>query len=216
MASHAALSSQQARYNASDILNKLFAELNVSDYKLYLTGDSNFRYSIYPEYKAQRLKVPKPEFLQDVKQYLIEEYQAILSDGCEADDLLAIDQTTYGNLELDSRIVSIDKDMLTVPGWHYNPRTKVERIVSPIEALHFFYTQMLTGDSADGIKGVSGIGKVKAEKLLQGITEEKEMFDIVRDAYSCDPAMLMNGQVLHLWRFEGDIWKPKWELENID
>ena len=215
MAAATSPTAEKARYNANDILNALFSDLNVRDYKLYLTGDTNFRYSIYPEYKANRLKVPKPEFLKDVKEYLVAEYNAVVSEGCEADDLLAIDQTTYNNLGMDSRIVSIDKDMLTVPGWNYNPRKKEEKLVSPRDALRYFYMQMLIGDSADGIKGVPGVGPKKAEKLLADATEEEEMFNIVRDAYSCDPAMLMNGQVLHLWRFIGDIWKPKWELESI-
>jgi DNA polymerase-1 len=206
MASHAALSSQQARYNASDILNKLFAELNVQDYKLYLTGDTNFRYSIYPEYKAQRLKVPKPEFLQDVKDYLVDEYDAEVSEGCEADDRLGVDQHIYIEQGIDSRIVSIDKDLDQVIGNHYNPRHKREYIISPNDSIRFFYYQLLVGDAADNIKGAKGIGPKNAARILDGCVTEKEHYDAVQEYFSCDEELEVNAQVLWIWRKPNDKW----------
>jgi 5'-3' exonuclease len=210
MASHAALSSQQARYNASDILNKLFAELNVQDYKLYLTGDTNFRYSIYPEYKAQRLKVPKPEFLQDVKDYLVDEYDAEVSEGCEADDRLGVDQHIYIEQGIDSRIVSIDKDLDQIIGYHYNPKHKREYVISPNDSIRFFYYQLLVGDSADNIKGAKGIGPKKAESILQDCVTELEHYEAVKDYFSCDEELELNAQVLWIWRKPNDRWEvPK-------
>ena len=81
-----ALDPVQARYNVNTILDNTFAKLNVDQYKLYVTGKNNFRYSIYPEYKATRLKAPRPEFLKDAMDQLITEWKADVSDGCEADD----------------------------------------------------------------------------------------------------------------------------------
>lgn len=208
MAAAAAPTAEQARYNANDIINALFADLNVRDYKLYLTGDNNFRYSIYPEYKAQRLKVPKPEFLPDVREYLISEYQASVSDGCEADDMLGVDQHIYMEQGIDSRIVSIDKDLDQIVGYHYNPKHKREYVISPNDSIRFFYYQLLVGDAADNIKGAKGIGPKKAEKILQDCVTEKEHYETVRPYFSCDEELELNAQVLWIWRKLNDKWIP--------
>jgi len=206
MAASAAPTAAQARYNANDILMKLFAELNVSDYKLYLTGTKNFRYDIYPEYKAQRLKVPKPEFLPDVRDYLMSEYDTDMSDGCEADDMLGVDQHKYIKLGIESRIISIDKDLDQIIGNHYNPRHKREYIVSPNDSIRFFYYQLLVGDSADNIKGATGIGPVRAKKILQDCTTELEHYEAVCNHYSSDEELNLNAQVLWIWRKLNDKW----------
>lgn len=208
MAAASAPTAQQARYNANDILNKLFAELNVFDYKLYLTGENNFRYSIYPEYKAQRLKSPKPEFLQNVKSYLINEYNAEVSDGCEADDRLGVDQHIYIEQGVESRIVSVDKDLDQIIGNHYNPRHKCAYIVSPNDSIRFFYWQLLVGDSADNIKGAKGIGPKKADQILKDCITEKEHYEAVKDYFSCDEELELNAQVLWVWRKPNDKWLP--------
>lgn len=144
-------------------------------------------------------------------------YGAIVSTGCEADDLLGIEQMSYNDASVEeSMICSIDKDLRMIPGWHYHPGLRrrgswiIEPhryLVSPLDAMRFFYTQLLMGDATDGIKGVVGIGKSKADKLLAHTTTEDEMFNTVREAYSCDPEMLMNGQCLWIWRKENDIWQ---------
>lgn len=206
MAASAAPTPHQAIYNVNDILNKLFAELNVIDYKLYLTGDTNFRYSIYPEYKAQRLKVPKPEFLKDVRTHLLNDWDAVLSEGCEADDLLGIDQHIYIQNGIESRIVSIDKDLDQIIGNHYNPKHKREYIISPNDSIRFFYYQLLVGDSADNIKGALGIGPKKAEKILQNCVTEREHYEAVREYFSCDEELELNAQVLWIWRKQNDRW----------
>lgn len=214
MAAASAPTSQQACFNAHDIITKLFSDLNVADYKLYLTGSNNFRYQIYPEYKAQRLKVPKPEFLEDVRQCLVRDYDAVVSDGCEADDLLGVDQTIYNEQEIPSRIVSIDKDLDQIVGNHYNPKHKREYIVSPRDSIRFFYYQLLVGDSADNIKGAKGIGPTKAEKILADCITEKEHYDAVEPFFSCDEELELNAQVLWIWRKMNDKWvKPEWIVE---
>jgi len=56
-----------------------------------------------------------------------------------------------------SIIVSIDKDFKQVCGWHYNFVKKDKFYVSPEEGLRFFYKQILTGDSIDGIMVLMGL-----------------------------------------------------------
>jgi 5'-3' exonuclease len=75
-----------------------------------------------------------------------------------------------------------------------------------------FYTQLLTGDPGDGVKGASGIGKVKAEKILRDLTTEQEMYTTCLDYFSCEEELEMNAQVLWIWREPMGIWrKPSFE-----
>lgn len=94
-------------------------------------------------------------------------------------------------------ISSPDKDILcSVPGNHFNYsyRIKSESKIKPKEELTdedvekgywidtsrdesvvFKNTQMLTGDSADNISGIPGIGPVKAKKLLDSMPEDAQV-----------------------------------------
>ena len=201
------------------LLDNCLTETNATEFSFFVSGDSNFRYKIYPEYKATRIDKYRPRFLADCKKHLVDVYEAQVSDNCEADDLLAIEQTR----QRDTIICSLDKDMLQVPGWHYSWEItggppdkrwiKEARLqeITPIEGLRKFYYQMIVGDASDNIKGVEGMGPKKATQLLAGLETEVEMFDAVRAAYGFDEVMLMNGQVLWLQREPGQIWRFPFE-----
>lgn len=206
----------QACWNVDRGLESLLARLNNFNYSLYLTGDNNFRYKIFPEYKRTRRAKANPEFLKVAKEHLVKEYGAVLSDGCEADDLCGVDQTQSALNGEDTIICSIDKDLDQIAGRHYSPaivrlgivvREEKEYYVSPKDGLRFFYRQMLIGDSGDGIPGAKGIGKVKAEAILKDLDTEEELLNAVRDCYSCDEEMLMNGQCLYIWREMNKMWE---------
>lgn len=78
---------------ADNLIDQFLVECGADNYQCYLTGSTNFRYQVFPEYKAHRAKQEKPRFLQDVRAHLIEVHKAIVSEGCEADDLMGIEQT---------------------------------------------------------------------------------------------------------------------------
>jgi DNA polymerase-1 len=193
------------------IIERLKQELGSDLIHCYLTGSNNFRYQLYPEYKANRKDVPKPKYLKDAREYLLESYPVTVAENEEADDFMAIAQCAQTAQE-QTIIVSLDKDMLQVPGWHYSweieggtpdKRWKKEaklQEISPFQGAYNFYYQMLVGDNSDNIKGVNGIGKKKATDLLSLCTTEDELFYVVRDTYGCDEEMLMNGEVLWLMR----------------
>lgn len=187
-------------------------DYNPDTCKIFLSGESNFRYEIFPEYKANRTQ-PKPRWLQDCREYLVTQWGANVTEGYEADDALGISATD------DCIIASDDKDMLQICGKHYNIRTQKSIEVSDEEARWSFYYQLLVGDSADNIKGVKGIGKVKANRTLEVGMSEWDMFEICRNLYNNDEEMLMNGQLLHILRKEDDIWQfplqPVIELEPV-
>lgn len=191
--------------NASlDTLSYTFERLGVYDYEMYFSGENNFRKKIFPEYKANRAKTERPPSLPMVKQHFIH-YPDQVADELEADDLLGLNQTE------DTCIVSIDKDMLTIPGWHYN-FVKDELIyITPEDAIRRFYTQLLTGDPADGIKGAKGIGAKKAEKILNDCETEKQYFQSCIDYFSSYEEMKMNADCLWIQRTGRLTWE-----EGID
>lgn len=202
------LDESEARINVDKYLEDLLIDCNDFDYICYLTGDNNFRYKIYPEYKANRKDQPKPTYLPIARERLITSYNAIVSDGCEADDLVGIEHYKRG---CEPTIVSVDKDLDQYVGWHYNPKKKIRYLVSPNDAIRFFYYQMLVGDTADNVHGCKGIGKVKATRYLDNCTTEEEMFSVCRELYSCDAEFEMNAKCLWLWREENGIWTwPEW------
>jgi 5'-3' exonuclease len=87
-------------------------------HRCFLVVVSNFRYDIYPEYKANRKDMQRPKWLQVVREHLVTDWKATVTDGIEADDAMGIAQCTEH--DGDSMICSIDKDMLMIPGHHYN------------------------------------------------------------------------------------------------
>ena len=179
-----------------EILYDIFAKVP-SDYQLLFLSDSKncFRLKVDPTYKANR-KQDKPEHFEALKEHLIGVWCAEVADGMEADDALSLN-----NVNTDTHttvLISIDKDLLQVPGNHYNPMKDLHFEVSPIAALYNFYTQLLVGDSTDNVKGVPGIGKVRAEKLLKDCVTEGELLNIARKSYANDVEMRKNASLLWL------------------
>lgn len=158
----------------------------LTDVELYITKCSNnFRKQLSDEYKAKR---KRNNYVGMVRAYYAKGI-AIWSDTLEADDLIADRAKEIG---LDKcLVISIDKDLKTIGGYYwsyYQQKVKDENgefivdengislkeykqkqvmAISPKDADNFFWGQMLMGDSADGIKGVKGIGAKRAEKLLE-------------------------------------------------
>ena len=183
------------------LMQELLHSTESESYACFLTGQNNFRKKVNVEYKANRKDKEPPRWLQQCRRFLIEEWNAVVSDGCEADDLLGIFQTE------DTKIASLDKDLLMIPGWHYNWLHDAHTYTPPFEGIKTFYKQMLIGDVSDNIVGVRQIGKVKAAKLLDHIETEQELLEIVYDLYEEDAQrFLMNAQCLWILQKEGETW----------
>jgi len=151
----------------------IMADLEGSTGKIAIKGNNNFRKKLYAPYKNNRKKElteQEKEFFEYTYKYLEESWGAIPSEGMEADDLLAI-----WNTEKPGVIVSIDKDLLQVPGLHFNTRKKEYINITEDEASLLLHTQVLMGDSVDNIPGLKGIGKVKAGKLMKNITASEHL-----------------------------------------
>lgn len=177
-------------------------------YKVFLTGKGNFRYEVAKTYayKENRKDTPKPVFLQDLRNYLIKNYHAVVSQGEEADDVIAIEATKYKGRAI---IASIDKDFLQVPGLHYNFARNQFIYIGKDDGLKNFYKQILTGDSVDNIVGLHRVGPVTADKMLDGLKTEEELWEAVVKAYDGDTDRIIeNARLLWLRRKEGELWEP--------
>ena len=183
-------------------------EYDVEDYQVFLTGKGNFRYDIAVthEYKGNRKDVEKPQHLEAIRKHMVKNWEAIVSAGEEADDLIGIAATEGGK---ESIVVSIDKDMLQIPCRHYNPNKKEFTVVSDFDGLKFFYTQILTGDRADNIKGLYGVGPKKAEKMLADCKTEADMYEECLHQYGGEEdRVIENARLLWLRREPDQLWEP--------
>lgn len=180
----------------------------IQTWELHLTGWDNFRnkIAVTAPYKGNR-KAEKPVHYHLLREYLVDSWGSTVSSGMEADDMLAIRATELGD---SSVIVSLDKDLDQVPGWHYNFSKKSLYHIDPEEGMRRFYKQMLTGDRVDNIVGVRGIGDKKAEKLLAKKTE-LEMWKLCVKMLGQDRA-IENAHLLYMLRTHDDTFTPPQKL----
>lgn len=213
---------KKAIAHADSTLNQWVEGAQADSAKLYLTaGTEQFRYDVAFSklYKGSpaRLKAKKPPFFPLIKWYLEKVHGAIVSTEEEADDLMATEQWQH-NQELvmdgaeqgskESRrfsktiIVTKDKDLRMIPGWHSNPdiekgepfwvskrgelypvyrNGKLHELKG--SGLAFFYAQLIMGDKVDNYGGIPLAGPAKAYQVLNELGTGKEMQKAVEGLY---------------------------------
>jgi DNA polymerase-1 len=129
-----------------------------------------FRNAVYPIYKKHREGYDRPSLYDPLTEWLKmrEQGEWYLYPTMEADDVLGIKQTHCTMCNVHTVIVSIDKDMLTIPGYHLNPNKADDGVIHVDEdtADYNWMMQTLAGDRVDNYKGAPGIGPGGAAKLL--------------------------------------------------
>ncbi|KKM20728.1 hypothetical protein LCGC14_1642550 [marine sediment metagenome] len=139
-------------------------------------GHENYRNCILPQYKAHRIVT---EAIKIWKPTIVEAFKEIGGIGLkyiESDDAISVLAEIIGAENV--VIVSSDKDMMQVPGIHYNPfktlkkdQTAEDRwSKATIATAHkFLWQQVLSGDTTDmpnNLCGIEGVGLVTAKALL--------------------------------------------------
>lgn len=142
-------------------LTKLRQRFKSDDILLFFTDQKNFRKTIDPSYKGNRVK-RKPCGYLKLKQWGMDTYPSIMLPNLEADDALGI-MATNGSFK-DFVLISPDKDMAQIPCRIYD--LKEEYTQTPGAAERLLYKQCLTGDSTDGYKGCQGVGPKRADQIL--------------------------------------------------
>lgn len=174
---------EEAINSANSYLSGLINGTNVEEFHLFFTIGKNFRYDIYPEYKANRKNNEKPPFFNEVRDYLVKEYSGVHGYNCEADDLLVIYKNKYITEQKDYVVVSADKDITNLFGVYYDIKNNIIVSVSQEYADRYFWKSMITGDTADNIKAIPGKGPVFAEKLFLNIDDVESYRNLVLNEY---------------------------------
>ncbi len=171
----------QTKKLISDQIHALVDKVKANDVLLCFSHYDNFRKLINPEYKLNRKKVRKPMCLNPAKEYCKQEFKWLEKPWLEADDVMGILATK----ESESKYVifSEDKDLLTIPGFHWDAENETIWEQTKEVADYTFYKQILTGDSTDNYSGCPGIGPKKAEDTLQNSKTEVEMWNSVISAF---------------------------------
>jgi len=128
-------------------------------------GGKYFRHNILESYKGTRKASQKPMGYHSLVEYLKHKYSYLQVPMLEADDTLGI-LATNGECSRNI-IVSVDKDMLTIPCEYYNMDKEITETVSLELADYMHLYQTLVGDSTDNYKGCPGVGPKKAADILK-------------------------------------------------
>lgn len=202
-----------AIYTVSRMLLKLPEQFNDLAYAVAVfDGGGNFRKELDPEYKANRKEMPEELKLQMpyIKQvFELLGWPTIQATDCEADDVISSLAIRAADKGFNTYIISSDKDFRqiikdnlhvidTMQDICYDRETTMEKMgVYPENVTGWL---ALVGDTSDNVKGVEGVGKGTAPKLLnqygsiQGLIDNKDLLkgkvgDNIRTAIS-------NGQLL--------------------
>lgn len=140
------------------------------------TGVSSFRKAILPTYKENRAAYRRPDLLKPLQAMIQHRrpFGTLAVRGLEADDVCGITATTLARAGMrTSVIVSIDKDMQSIPGllytWLHKERGVIE--ITPEEADRSHLYQTLIGDTVDNYTGCPGMGPKKAFALLDELKD---------------------------------------------
>lgn len=175
----------EMQHNAEVIIDNMRKQAGAEHVHMHLTPASSnkggrYVFAIQKPYQGNREDKEKPRFLHIMRQWLSERYPGTLHQFCEADDGLSSSQyaaIAAGRTDL-SVIVSKDKDLRMVPGWHLDWDNGGMIFVDPNEPFgwvelvekksalgqvtkklngygqKWFWAQMLIGDTADNIQGL--------------------------------------------------------------
>lgn len=158
----------ELRRNLVARLKQIYDDIGTTQAKLFITAsklEGNYRTSLatIQPYKGNRTNDVKPYHYKTIRKILVEEYGAIMVEGQEADDQIAIEQIEafkrHGSYDM-TIIATVDKDLRQVPGQHYNLTSRKIDYITDEQALKNFYKQILIGDAVDNIPGLHRLLKV--------------------------------------------------------
>lgn len=244
---------RHAAYHAAKVQIEAFVNQSwVEDFRLVLHKSGNFRNDLWTiwEYKGNR--PPKPLLTEDIKEYIGNKYKGKVTFAVneESDDVVSqlVWQEAKTSKWVPSKhnivLAGIDKDLLQIPGWHWNFNTKEIKWVDFKTAAYCFWKQVLMGDSSDNIPGIQfirdvsydkwgvdkkgkrgdGCGEKTAEKFLAISDDPKKWIEIVADLYQEEykeawyDVMQENCALLYLRRKRNEMFDLKkcFKNNNVD
>lgn len=175
----------QCRDAFDEEIDRYMEALEGDDIVIAFSPPLNFRYRILPTYKHHRKGKRKPVCYVPLKEWVGTKYNTFQRPDLEGDDVLGILATSPKIIKGEKVIVSIDKDMNTIPALVCDmrePLTITEITEEQADYMHMYQT--LVGDTADGYAGCPGVGPVRAEKILRSVPPVySQMWPVVVEAY---------------------------------
>ena len=173
------------------IVNHLEEKYPIDKILTFSGSKGNFRKLITPKYKANRKKQELPPLLDEMHQFVKEQYDSIWGYGVETDDMVARywKQISDDIGRDEVMIVSIDKDYKQFPCLMYNYHYKHKEIldITEEEAMYNFYEQCIVGDTADNVNYFKGKGKKYAEKHFKDCTTKyqytRKLYELFKQEY---------------------------------
>lgn len=215
-------------------IDNIVALTGADEYKLFLTEGRTFRYDVAKTraYKGQR-KDNKPFHFDNLTTYITHCMPSEVVTKIEADDAIAIEHVRSNHQTI---VCSRDKDLRQLPGWMYSWELGKQPSFGPEHisetgylglqngkltgtGFAFFCSQLLTGDIADNIPGLPGVGPVAAYNILANCISERCLMDAVHENYfkkigdDYGDYLLEQGRLLWLVRkLNHDGTPVMWEL----
>lgn len=201
----------RARQNLKDKLDQVRRACGADTVRILVTHSAShkgWRYAVasVKPYQGQRKTGRKPKNWSYLRDLLSADsfagYRIDATAAAEADDLFAhyAKVTGWENCVL----LTQDKDMRMIPAWHLDWNTHTMFLLRPdvwsaqhndkLYGRHWFWTQMLMGDTADNIPGLPKYrredgklmlcGEKTASTLLAGLDGDAGAFSRVSDLYA--------------------------------
>jgi DNA polymerase-1 len=199
---------QQMEINLKEWVSILKADKTI----IALSSKENFRRRIDETYKASRKKSRKPIGLPSLKKHLEKEFNAVIVDELEADDILGIWATDPEYCKGYRKIIiSSDKDMKTLPCDLWNPNhTELGVVKVTLEKADYYHLyQTLVGDSTDGYAGCPTIGPTRASRLLDEDCSWKTVVAAFEQQGLKEEDALQQARLAKILRNENYNWEDK-------
>lgn len=170
--------------NLESFLENIFSSTQATHYLGTFSAKVTFRNSVYKYAKYKGNRPEKPDFIVKwetvIKEYLVKNHGFLTPLNIEADDVVSLYQEKYPT----AVIASPDKDLRQSKGYYfdYSKNTELEYI-DDLKAMQNLYISLVMGDATDNIKGIPGMGEVKAKKLFEECVNAIEFESVLHDVY---------------------------------
>ena len=180
------------------IEREVYTRYKLTEIKLAMTSSTNFRYNLYPEYKQNRNEKSEDaeilsKYVKRVKKLVFDRLKPILlcDNVFEADDW-AVEYSKRGYIvsAMDSDIVG--QSRTPVFNFHSKHWKFVHDGLDEITIAKNIFIDSIAGKSKDNVKGVKGLGKVKATTFVEEMFDGKKSFGDYVDLFPTPEDMLLS------------------------
>lgn len=185
-------------------IERFKSELFADACEVFISGKNNFRDSLKlpKKYKGNRDEMIRPVHLRNCKKFLVDNYDAWISNGFESDDYLVIRGYHYLNLGWNPIMITVDKDANAYSGlsvYDFTQDVPEIKLLPSFGSLWdtgkkitgngfiFLCHQLLHGDPGDFYKPSEltskKFGEKASYKLLKDCSTPKEALEVVVKTY---------------------------------